>query len=559
MEMLIYLLKVNLAIIVFTIFYRLFYSKDTFFSLRRYLLLSILMLSACYPLMDFSQWMIRSATVTRMAVSYTNMLPEVVVYASDTAGASASAPVSFLTWTLWIYMAVACFFILRILWRTMQIAWLRFQSQAVVIQGIKVLRLKNATPPFSFFSWIFIHPEMHDERELQEILAHESVHVRQRHSLDVVASEMACALCWINPMAWMLKKEIRKNLEFIVDHSIVSRHRIDVKKYQYHLLKLTYHPSKMMLVNQFNISPLKERIMMINEKKSPKMRLAAYTLVLPLALLFLAVNNVGAVAERMNLTTVAQTKQELSGVILDKATKKPIRGVSIVVKGTTAGTISDVAGCFKLSVNETDSVVFTFIGYTALKMSAQNLLATNPMILEMSREAVGLGPVTVVAFGTKKGPASPTTANPPGVTVVAFGTKKDVSSEPASTASEQATPQPTSEAKDIPETYQFMVVEEMPKFPGGQSELMKFISDNLTYPQIALENDVEGTVVCKFIIREDGSVYNAHVDFTLDPSLDKEALRVINKMPKWEPGKQRGMPVPVEYSVPIEFRISKSQ
>ena len=99
----------------------------------------------------------------------------------------------------------------------------------------------------------------------------------------------------------------------------------------------------------------------------------------------------------------------------------------------------------------------------------------------------------------------------------------------------------------------FTVVEEMPDFPGGQAELLKFIAKSIKYPVIAQENGIQGRVICAFVVNKDGSVVDAEVLRGVDPALDKEALRVIGTMPKWKPGKQRGKPVRVKYTVPITF------
>ncbi len=101
----------------------------------------------------------------------------------------------------------------------------------------------------------------------------------------------------------------------------------------------------------------------------------------------------------------------------------------------------------------------------------------------------------------------------------------------------------------------FTVVEDMPQFPGGETELLKFISKSIKYPVIAQENGIQGRVICTFVVNRDGSVVDAEVVRGVDPSLDREALRVIGTMPKWTPGKQRGKPVRVKYTVPITFRL----
>ena len=103
----------------------------------------------------------------------------------------------------------------------------------------------------------------------------------------------------------------------------------------------------------------------------------------------------------------------------------------------------------------------------------------------------------------------------------------------------------------------FMVVEEMPEFPGGQAALMSFIAKSIKYPVVAQENCIQGRVTCSFVVNKDGSIVDAEVIRGIDPSLDKEALRVINTMPKWKPGKQRGKPVRVKFTVPINFRLNQ--
>lgn len=102
----------------------------------------------------------------------------------------------------------------------------------------------------------------------------------------------------------------------------------------------------------------------------------------------------------------------------------------------------------------------------------------------------------------------------------------------------------------------FVVVETMPEFPGGQQALFKYLSENVKYPVIAQENGIQGRVICQFVVNKDGAIVDVEVVRSGgDPSLDKEAIRVIKSMPKWHPGKQRGKAVRVKYTVPVNFRL----
>lgn len=114
---------------------------------------------------------------------------------------------------------------------------------------------------------------------------------------------------------------------------------------------------------------------------------------------------------------------------------------------------------------------------------------------------------------------------------------------------------PVVEEEEPEEQTIFEVVENMPDFPGGQAALMQFLSKNIKYPTIAQENGTQGRVIIQFVVNRDGSVVDPVVVRSVDPYLDKEALRVISTMPKWTPGKQRGKPVRVKYTVPVQFRL----
>lgn len=102
----------------------------------------------------------------------------------------------------------------------------------------------------------------------------------------------------------------------------------------------------------------------------------------------------------------------------------------------------------------------------------------------------------------------------------------------------------------------FETVEEMPEFPGGQEKLLAFLASHVKYPSKAMENGIQGRVIVGFVIAEDGSVVEPEVVKSIDPELDKEAIRVVKSMPKWKPGKKDGTPVRVSYKIPVTFRMS---
>src|SRR5690606_20557597 len=149
----------------------------------------------------------------------------------------------------------------------------------------------------SFFRLIFIHTQKLSNTELNQILLHEQTHVREMHSLDILLMEGICVMSWWNPILWLMKREMAMNLEYLADHAVLSK-GVDSRVYQYHLLRLTYHKTAVNIVNNFNVSQLKQRIMMMNQSKSSTNRLGRYLLIIPLLFLFVTANSIYASQNR---------------------------------------------------------------------------------------------------------------------------------------------------------------------------------------------------------------------------------------------------------------------
>ena len=128
----------------------------------------------------------------------------------------------------------------------------------------------------------------------------------------------------------------------------------------------------------------------------------------------------------------------------------------------------------------------------------------------------------------------------------------EVGGEVLKVKEEIAQPEPP---KHVEDNKVFEVVEQMPSFPGGYAALMQWLGSNMKYPTIAAENNVQGRVIVQFVVEKDGSITDVHVAKSVDPSLDKEASRVVKAMPKWIPGKQNSSPVRVRFTVPVTFKL----
>ena len=490
-----YLLKVNVAFVLFYAFYRLFFYKDTFFKLRRAILLAFFGLALFYPLLNIQDWVRQQEPIADVIYMYSAMLPEA------TAKADAAASVDWHGWLLgslgFIYWGIVAFLCGRFLVQLSSILWLAHTSERVVIHETPVYALRKAAGPFSFFRMVFLHPESHSDKETDEILTHECTHVSQWHSIDVILSEMMCMACWFNPFVWLLKREVRHNLEYLADNTVIQS-GYDSKSYQYHLLGLAHHQSVTTLYNSFNVLHLKNRIMMMNKKRSPGIVRTKYLIFIPLVGILMLLSNIEAVARLTvrlaNEATVSNAMVTATGILVDE-TGQPLIGASVVVKGGKERTITDRKGAFSLEVPANAILRCSYQGRESQEVLAADM--TNNTHLSLS-----------------------------------------------------------SKSREMNEQV-FTVVEKMPSFPGGDAELLKYIATNIKYPKESQDNGEQGRVICSFIVGRDGSVNNPEVLRGVTPLLNEEAVRVINTMPRWNPGMQRGKAVAVKYTVPITFRLKR--
>lgn len=422
-----YLLQVNVGLILFYALYKLVCTRDTFFRSRRFILIVSLVLPFILPFIDVREWLESGDRMIMLThFDYSAVLPEIVVGSEVAETGNRVFVLS--EWIGYLYLAGVVVLLVRLVVQAFSLYRLIVRMPEKEINGVRVKCLNDPSGPFSFFGWIFMNPAAVKEDEISEILTHEMAHVKQHHSVDVLLAEMVSICCWMNPFAWLLKREVRLNLEFLADRKVMEA-GFATKSYQYHLLGLAYN-HKYGLSNNFNFSHLKQRIIMMNKKKSNGAGHIKYALfVLPAFALLVA----GNISCSQDASQTEDAKEEV--------------------------------------------------------------------VAPVSPEA-------------KEAPAD-------------------------STAKEEV----------------FMVAEQMPEYPGGMKELLKFLQDNLKYPENAMKNNVQGRVIVQFVVEKDGTPTEFKVLRSVDPDLDAEALRVMKAMPKWKPGMQKGQVVRVKFTVPVSFKL----
>ena len=430
-----YLLKVNITLIVLFGLYKLFFDKDTFFVWRRFALMGIGVASLLLPLIPFG-----SITPT-VADTYPQGIITVELSDVMISGGEDSS----LSWIQILgitYLVVATFFVLRLLANIFQLIRLLSKSPKAEIDGLALYQLQPGTPPFSFFGYIFLSLDACTEAQLSEIIRHELTHARQLHSADILFIQLMIILCWFNPFAWLMLREVRINHEYLADESVIQT-GADKKAYLYHLLQASYPTQAAAnLYSNFNVLPLKKRIMMMNKKRSKSALTWKYLLFLPVTALLCVIVNC----------------------------------TSKVEESTSDGT-------------EMDEIV-------------------------------------VVSYD--KGNAQPAVEG------------------------EKINTRIPSEIDGSPV---FDAVEQMPTYPGGMQDLMRYLATSIKYPKQAQEDGKQGRVIVQFIVDKNGSVTNVNVVRGVDPALDAEAIRIVSAMPKWEPGMQKGQPVNVKFTLPVNFKL----
>lgn len=318
--MAIYLIKINAALMLLYGFYRLTVSRDTFFGLRRLTLWLIYAVALMVPALNLEYWVRDTPTMESMANVYADTFYPVVVVKAQ---ASSITWMDMLLGIYWVGVAVLS---LRLVWQLFSIIRLAVISRKQEVEGITVHLLRGEGSPFSFFRWVFMYPSTMEGKQLHEVMVHECTHVSGLHSLDTLFSELFSIACWFNPFAWLMKQEVRMNLEYLADESVLSDGNAR-KSYQYHLLGLAYRQSNesTKIANNFNLLPLKKRIKMMNKRRTSEIGKAKYLLFAPLAGVLLMVSNIESVAREIGeqIPEVAEVQQKAEQAAEEKVKTKP--------------------------------------------------------------------------------------------------------------------------------------------------------------------------------------------------------------------------------------------
>ena len=309
-----YILKLSISLSVVYLFYQLLLRRLTFYTLNRWYLVVYSLLCFVIPFINVFTFIKEPALQQSTIIGYIPALEEYTNAHSQRSALSFNW-MNIITAVIVIGMAGM---MIRLLIQYYSL--FKIRSQAILLHNdkVKLYHIDKPVIPFSFGKAIFVNQHQHNEDELKEIIRHEFIHVKQRHSLDILWSELLCIVNWYNPFAWLLRKDIRQNLEFIADQQVLQT-GLDRKQYQYLLLKVI-GVNAFSIASNFNFSSLKKRIAMMNKTKSAKVHLIRFLFILPLlVVVVLAFRNTAQQQQQVLRTSVTDTVPTKGGVQIPPA------------------------------------------------------------------------------------------------------------------------------------------------------------------------------------------------------------------------------------------------
>lgn len=270
-----YIIQVNLLLTLIFLGYHLLLKGLTFYVLNRIYFVVGALYAFIFPLIDLKSFFVKQ-TIVSIPVVWDYVPLDNVEHLSK-------------TYSLYDILLVGItigglIFICKLVLQLFSLLRIHFYSKEAQWQSYWFRNVVFPIVPFSFFNKIYLHQIQHQDVELNDIFEHEMVHVKGRHTWDILLFEILLIGCWYNPFVWLMRRAVNQNLEFLTDQQVLNN-GVDRQSYQYSLLNVTKHGTAVGISNQFNFKTLKKRIMMMNKKRSSRLALSKYVFLLPILLL----------------------------------------------------------------------------------------------------------------------------------------------------------------------------------------------------------------------------------------------------------------------------------
>ena len=532
-----YFLQTSIGIVLFYLLYLLLLKNETYYKANRFFLVVGLILALVLPLFPITYEspiaLMRNAEFFSLADN-----PPVIDFGNTgNIQEKDGSGIHFTQWILWFYIAGMVFFLNRLLWQTIRISWKTRHSTIEIIDGIKIINQKT-TMPYSFFNVVFIDIQEYSERDLSNIIAHEKVHIRERHWVDLLIIELMTVLFWVNPVVWLYERSIKQNHEYLADQGVLLA-GYSPGQYQALLINQLMGVKVLGFAHNLNFSLNKKRMEMMKKEKSPGVSKMKLLLALPvIALLVFAfakkeyammdTNKKSAISISTNtdqntIQSIQENLIKIKGVVVN-SDGLPMTGANVILKDTNTGTVVDERGEFELDAPEEFSLVISFIGYKTV-MNKYSFMDKSNATVKIKMEE-GIFNIDLPEIGDDEH--------------LVNGKIVEV-------------PPPPSPPKKGRKGEIFTIVEDMPAYKeGGMYQLALDLKDQ-TNKVVETAKD-RGEAVVGFTVTPEGKVLNPHIVTSANSKLlDESALKIVSKLDNWNPGIQRGKPVQVDLTVPVKF------
>ncbi len=427
----------------------------------------------------------------------------------------------YLTVMLWLYLAG----MVAVLCQTLGIAIRlgRIISRGVTVEEgrFRVIVIDDeGIAPFSWCRYVVMSRRDWEENG-RMILTHELQHLGLRHWIDLLVAQLVGIFQWYNPAAWLMREELKAVHEYQADRAVLES-GVGARDYQMLLIRKAVGAKFPSLANSLNHSKLKKRITMMYAGRTSARRRLRGLLLLPALGVAIALTGFSVVASVISDTASAEfmSDSDLSETLLKEAgpvepvmdEAVPAEEVSIVSTSATKAAVEERGGGAEVKKDVPPPVLRNEAGE-----------AEEPALLAASEAS----PKVAAESGTVAEPAPEPSVQQPSAAAHFEGNVEKV----------------------------LTVVEKKPRFPGGEKELLKYVSRNIRYPLEAQKNNIQGRVVVQFVVKNDGSIGPVRVIRHNDPLLDEEAVRVVKSLPSFIPGELNGEPVSVWYTLPVSFKL----
>ena len=521
-----HLLPIAATVAVIWLVYRLLFRNSNRLYFNRFFLLTSMLLALAMPLLGLLSGMeVPQMATLKQQLFNGIMLNEVIVTPDgqpvlpEVSVTTDATPSRFSVWQVigGIYLIGVGVMTLLFLIKLGRLVALIIRSPKRKMSSCTAVFTGREQGSFSFFRYAFFPNENVDP----DIMRHEMSHIAHHHSWDILFAEVMMILQWFNPFIYLYKKELQSLHEYQADRDVVAT-GVDKKNYMMLILQQCTAVDFSGMSNNFSLILTKKRIKMITKNEKAKGLWWRLLATLPvLAILLIANTKVTAQDASTKLGNQAVDKPitvEMGQfeIFDDDGTPMQLKDTLIYsddgsyIKFETSDGFQPESGepCKKLTVTSYD---------------ADGTQRNNFFITETERR----GDTSTYSIETFS------------ISGSLFETLLDVATSTKDTV--------------------YQIVEQMPQYTGGEEAMMKYVAENIKYPQAAKDKNIGGRVFVSFVIEKDGSVNEVKVMRGIGGGCDEEAVRVIKGMPKWKPGMQKGKPVRVNYMMPINFKLSDDQ